>query len=81
MDDITCNQNTYGIVTFNPHAKGYKYTHSISLSDGSMMIVKSAVSNYCTYTLEEFRQKGEWDISRRKMKERYLAKKAKQNST
>jgi len=78
---LTGKQNVYASVAFNPAKKTKMYTHSVSLSDGTTLQIESAVSILCSYSIDEFRQQGEKELARRKMKERYLAKKAKQNST
>ena len=81
MDALLAKQTIYGSVAFNKDTAGKMYTHHITLSDGSPMQIVSRVSVLCSFSIDKFRQEGEAEVARRKVKQRYLAKKAKQNST
>jgi hypothetical protein len=79
MDTLMDKQTIYGSVAFDP--KGRKlYNHYVTLSDGSPLEIKSSVSVFHTNSVEAFKQEAEVMLARRKLKERYLAKKAKQAS-
>jgi hypothetical protein len=78
MDAIINKQTGYGTVEFNLKNKK-KYTHTTTLSDGTVLEITSDEPTFHTFAVESFRHQGEAMLFRRRMKERYLAKKAKQN--
>jgi hypothetical protein len=79
MDAVIPKQTTYGTVEVN--VKNRKmYTHKATLSDGSPIAITSWRPSLCKFSIDTFKQEGEAMLARRKFRERYLAKKAKQAS-
>ena len=52
------------------------YTHSVALSDGSILQVRSRNSTLCSYSIENFKQEGEQRLYLQRLRERYQLRKA-----
>jgi hypothetical protein len=79
MDAVMTKDTFYGSVEFNPKGKKM-YKHRTTLSDGSSLEIISSEPTFHTFAVENFKHEGEALLARRKVRERYLAKKAKQAS-
>jgi hypothetical protein len=53
----------------------HHYTHSVALSDGSILQVRSRQSALCSYSIETFKQEGEHRLYLQKLRERYQLRK------